>query len=147
MIQSLLLLRHFSFHAVVDKRHTCLACGKDGHRLDSCSSKAAKEIRCLRALVKGRRDARPAKGQSTSWFKWGKCPAHRCARSPHVFGPSLKRLGMAVYACNQFWKRDENDNAQVLALGGSIASGPSCLAHSSERKIFPLSNVFHRGGQ
>ena len=30
---------------------TCLACGKTGHRLDSCKSKAAVEIRRLRSIL------------------------------------------------------------------------------------------------
>ena len=80
-------------------------------------------------------------------FKYGSCPVHKCARSPHVFGPTAKRAGQAVYACNLFWKRNDANKPCcwhcVPAPREDIKSWPLV----QKEKFFSLSSAFRRGGR
>ena len=42
-------------------------------------------------------------------FRWGACPIHQCARSPHVFSGSSQKAARAAYVCNLFFKRGDDN--------------------------------------
>jgi len=72
----------------------CLACGKAGHRLESCSSKAAFEIRRLRAKVEKTRHkpgSRNNPGRQNRKKGWSKEKARKAYTKQNVRKTFLKK--------------------------------------------------------
>lgn len=72
----------------------CLACGKAGHRLESCSSKAAFEIRRLRAKVEKTRHkpgSRNNPGRQNRKKGWSKEKARKACTKQNVRKTFLKK--------------------------------------------------------
>ena len=80
-------------------------------------------------------------------FRWGACPIHQCARSPHVFSGSSQKAGKAAYVCNLFFKRGEDNRPLCWHYQYANANDIKEWPLVQKQKFCSLENRFRRAGK